>query len=80
MSTISDRKVAVRVTNTTETTYLIKRNKKFAEFSTFTPEQADLIKPADMALLSMVLEGDAELTSHLNGLIRTNKPEHQNKN
>ena len=38
MSTIIDRRIAVRVTNTTESPYLIKKHTQIAEFSVVTPE------------------------------------------
>ena len=37
MSTIIDRKIAVRVTNTTESPYTINKNTQIAEFSVVTP-------------------------------------------
>ena len=37
MSTIIDKRTAVRVTNTTESPYLIKKHTQIAEFSVFTP-------------------------------------------
>ena len=37
MSTIIDRKIAVRVTNTTESPYTINKNTQIAEFSIVTP-------------------------------------------
>ena len=43
MSTIIDRKVAVRVTNTTESPYTINKNTQTAEFSVVTPEQSNLL-------------------------------------
>ena len=45
MSTIIDRKIAVRVTNTTESPYTINKNTQIAEFSVVTPEQSKFIKP-----------------------------------
>ena len=42
-STIIDRKIAVRVTNTTESPYTINKNTQIAEFSVVTPEQSKLI-------------------------------------
>ena len=39
MSTIIDRKIAVRVTNTTESPYTMNKNTQIAEFSVVTPEQ-----------------------------------------
>ena len=77
MSTIIDKRIAVRVTNTTESPYLIKKNTQIAEFSVVTPEQSKHIKPVDMASLSMIPQGDPDLTAYLNELLRTNKPEQQ---
>ena len=77
MSTIIDKRTAVRVTNTTESPYLIKKHTEIAEFSVVTPEQSKHIKPVDMAILSMIPQGDPDLTAYLNELLRTNKPEQQ---
>ena len=78
MSTIIDRKIAVRVTNTTESPYTINKHAQFAEFSVVTPEQSKFIKPVDTAILSMMPEGDPDLTTYLTELLRTNKPDQQN--
>ena len=77
MSTINDRKIAVRVTNTTESPYTINKNTQIAEFSVVTPEQSKYIKPVDMAVLSMITEGDPDLITYLTELLRTNKPDQQ---
>ena len=58
MSTIIDKRIAVRVTNTTESPYLIKKHTQIAEFSVVTPEQSKHIKPVDMAILSMIPQDD----------------------
>ena len=76
MSTKIDKKIAVRVTNTTESPYLIKTHTEIAEFSVVTPEQSKHIKPVDMAILSVIPQRDPDLTAYLNELLRTNKPEH----
>ena len=34
-------------------------------------------KPVDMAILSMIPEGNVDLTAYLNECLRTNKPEQQ---
>ena len=73
MSTISVKKTAVTVTNTTESTYLINRHTQIAEFSEVTPEQSKHIKPVVMAIRSMIPQSDLDLTAYL----RTNKPEQQ---
>ena len=77
MSTITDRKIAVRVTNTTESPYTFNKNTQTAEFSVVTPEQSKFIKPVDMAILSMIPEGDPDLIIYLTELLRTNKQDQQ---
>ena len=79
MSTVIDKRIAVRVTNTMESPYLIKKHTQIAEFSAVTPEQSKHIKPVDMAVLSMIPQNDPDLTAYLNELLRTNKPEQQDK-
>ena len=75
MSTMTERKVAVRVTNTTESLFTINKNTQIAEFFVVTPEQPKFIKPVDMAILSMIPEGDPDLITYLTELLRTNKPD-----
>ena len=77
VSTIINKRIAVRVTNTTESPYLIKKHTQIAEFSVVTPDQSKHIKPVDMAILSMIPKHDLDLTAYLNELLRTNKPEQQ---
>ena len=77
MSTIIDEKIAVRVTDTTELPYHIKKPTQIAEFSVVTPEQSKHIKPVDMAILSKIPQGDPDLSAYLNELLRTSKPEQQ---
>ena len=77
MSTIIDKRIAVRVTNTTESPYLIKKHTQIAEFSVVTPEQSEHIKPVDMAILSMIPQDDPDMTAYLNELLGTNKSEQQ---
>ena len=77
MSTFTDRKIAVRVTNTTESPYTINKNTQIAEFSIVTPEQSKFIKPVDRAIITMIPEGDPYLITYLTELLRTNKPDQQ---
>ena len=77
MSTIIDKRILVRVTNTTESPYFIKKHTEVAEFSVVTPEQSKHIKPVDMAILSMIPQDDPDLTAYLNEVVRTSKPEQQ---
>ena len=77
MSTIIDRKIAVRVTNTRESLYTISKNAQIAGLSVVTPEQSKFIKPVDMATLSMIPESDPDLIIYLTELLRTNKHDQQ---
>ena len=77
-STTIDKRIAVRVTNTTESPYLIKKHTQTTDFSVVTPEQYKHIKPVDRAVLSMIPQGDPELTAYHNELLKSNKPEQQN--
>ena len=77
MSTIFDKRIAVRVTNTTESPYLIKKHTQIADFSVVIPEQSKHIKPVDMAILSMIPQDDSDLTAYLNELLKTSEPEQQ---
>ena len=77
-STIIDRKIAVRVTNTTESPYTINKNTKNADFSVVTQEQSKFIKPVDTAFLSINPESDPDLVTYLTELLRTNKSDEQN--
>ena len=78
MLTIIDKRIAVRVTNTPESPCLIKKHTHIAEFSVVTPRQSKHIKPVDMAILSMIPQGDPDLTAYINELLRTSKPEQPN--
>ena len=78
MSRKIDERIAVRVTNTTESPYLIKKHTQITEFSVVIPEESKHIKPVDVAIISMIPQGDPDLTACLNELLRTNKPEQQN--
>ena len=77
MSTIIDKRMAVRVTNTTESPYLIQNNTQIAEFSVVTPDHLMHIQPGNMAILSMIPQGGLDPTAILNELLRRNKPEQQ---
>ena len=77
LSTTIDKRIAVRVTNITESPHLFKKHTQIAEFSVVTPEQSKHIKAVDMAILSMIPQGDPDLTAYQNEVLRMNKPEQQ---
>ena len=70
-----DNRMEVRVPNTTESPYLIKKHTQIAEFSVVTPEHSKHNKLLDLAVLSMIPQGDLDLTVYLNELLRTARTE-----
>ena len=80
MSTKIDKRIGVRVTNTTESPNLIKKNTQNAEFFVVTPEQSKHNKPVALAIHSMIPQGDPDLTAYLNEVLRTNRPDQPNIN
>ena len=77
MSTIIDQKTAVKIINTRGLPYSMKKNTQTAELSVVTPEQSNFIKPVDKAILSMIPEGDPDLTTYLSEILRTIKTEQE---
>ena len=75
---VIDRKVAVRVTNTTESPYTITKTTQMADFSVVIPEQCKFIKPVDTAILDLIPEGDSDLTTYFTELLRMKKSDQQN--
>ena len=78
ISTKIDRKIAVRVNNTKESPHTINKNRQIADFSVVTLEQSKFNKPVDTAFLSMIPEGDPDLTTYLTELRRTTRSAEQN--
>ena len=78
ISTASNRKIDIRVTNTTPTPYTIKRNTTIAEFKILSPEGAKDLKPLNTAALKVLAEDDSEdAMVYINELLKTpEKPSH----
>ena len=78
ISTASNRKFDIRVTNTTPTPYTIKRNTTIAEFKILSPEEAKELKPLNTAALKVLAEDDSEdAMVYISELLKTpEKPSH----
>ena len=68
---------AVRVANTAESFYTIKKKKSNEEFSVVTPQQSNFIKPVDTPTIVIIPEGTPDLTTYLNEQLRPSKQEQQ---
>ena len=77
MSAITDKKLPMKVTNTTKLSDTVRKKTEITEFSVVTLEQSQLNKQVDTAILSMIPQGYSELTTYLIELPKTNKPEQQ---
>ena len=80
MSTVTNKEVPIRVTNTSESPDTLKKNTQIAHFAVLTPEQSKFIKPVDTAVLQMLPSDDLDLTTYLNELLKSNKKEPQESN
>ena len=76
MSITFDKNVAVNITNTSELPCTI-RKKVDCHFLRSDSGAIQAHKPVDMARLNLIPEGDANQTTCLNELTKTDKPEQQ---
>ena len=81
ISTASNQKIDIRVTNTTPTPYTIKRNTTIAEFKILSPEEAKELKPLNSAALKVLAEDDSEdAMVYINELLKTSEKPSHNQN
>ena len=81
ISTASNRKIDIRVTNTTPTPFTIKRNTTIAEFKILSPEEAKELRPLNTAALKVLTEDDSEeALVYINELLKTSEKPSNNQN
>ena len=81
ISTASNQKIDVRVTNTTPTPYTIKKYTTIAEFKIISPEEAKELKPLNTAALNVLTEDDSEdAIVYINELLKTSDKPSNNQN
>ena len=71
--TIFDKKIAVTVTNKTESPFSVNKNTQIADFSVVFPEQSMFIKPVDTEIVSMFPKDEPDLATYFTNLLNTNK-------
>ena len=72
ISSASNRKIDVRVANTTSTPYTMKKNTTIAEFKIMSPEEAKELKSLNTAALEVLTEDDSEdAIVYINELLNT---------
>ena len=81
ISTASNRKIDVRVTNTTPTPYTIEKNTTVAEFKIISSEEAIELKPLNTAALKVLTEDDSEdAIIYINECLKTSDKPSNNQN
>ena len=73
IATKIDKKMALRVTSTTEPPYSIKKTTQIVEYSVVTLGQCEFLKPLDTSILSMIPESYSDLIKNLTELLETKK-------
>ena len=81
ISTAVDRKLDIRVTNTTHAPYTITKNTTVAEFKIMSPEEVKEWKPMNTAALKVLTEDDSEdAIIYINELLKTADSPSPNQN
>ena len=77
MSSLTDKKVELRITETTESPYTTKKKKHAGKFAVVVPNESKFPKLIES---SVIPEGDPDLTKYLSDGLCTNKPEDHSSN
>ena len=74
ITTARDKKVAIKIANTTDFPYTIATDTKTAEIQTLKPEETNMIRPVDTAALNLLTEHD-DVVTYINALMQVERPE-----
>ena len=69
-----DKKVAIKIANTTEFPYTLAADTKVAELQILKPEETKMIRPVDIAALNLLTEHD-DVVTYINALMQVERPE-----
>ena len=74
ITTARDKKVAIKIANTTDFPYTIATDTKIAELQILILEETKMIRPVDIAALNLLTEQDVVVT-YINALMQVERPE-----
>ena len=74
ITTARDKKVAIKIANTTDFPYTIATDTKLAELQILKPEETKMIRPVDIAALKLLTEQD-DVVAYINALMQVKRPE-----
>ena len=74
ITTTRDKRVAIKIANTTDFLYTINRHTKLAELQILKPEGTKSRRPLDIAALYLLTEHD-DVVAYVNALVQVDSPE-----
>ena len=73
-ATARDKKVAIKIANTTDFPYTIATDTKIAELQILKPEETKMIHPVDIVALNLLTDHD-DVVTYINTLMQVERPE-----
>ena len=74
ITTARDKKIPIKIANTTDFPYTIATNTKMAELQILKPEETKMIRPVDIAALNLLTNHDDAVT-YINALMQVERPD-----
>ena len=74
ITTARDKKVPIKIANTTDLPYTMATDTKVAQLQILKPEETKLIRPVDIAALNLLTEQD-DVVTYINALMQVERPE-----
>ena len=78
ITTARDKRVAIKIANTTDFPYTITPHTKLAELQILKPEETKSIRPVDLAALNLLTEHD-DVVAYVNALMQVDSSERTEK-
>ena len=73
ITTARDKKVPIKIANTTDFPYKIATDTKVAELQILKPEETKMIRPVDIAAVNLLTEHD-DVVTYINALMQVKQP------
>ena len=74
ITTARDKKVTIKIANTTDFPYTVSADTKLAELQFLKPEETKIIRPVDIAALNLLADND-DIVTYINALVQVERPE-----
>ena len=74
ITTAREKKVPIKIVNTTDFPYTIATDTKIAELQILKPEETKMIRPVDIAALNLLTDHD-DVVTYINALMQVERPE-----